>query len=271
MASEGESTGLTEAVSALQRLAPHLQSRIRRGVVGSSRYAQSLRQSIREAAEDPEARPVLISGEPGLEKDNIAALIHFGSPARRHLMVRFNAALLRADGAELFSGDSREPALLECLGKGALLLDQIDRVEPALRPLLLELVRDGTWRDPLDRTPRRFAGRVFLTAETSQDLGPGVVSIRVPPLRVRRADLGEWLRYAVRQRSRSLGWSEPPRLSDALIKRLQGYDFPGNVRELVTLVDRALRQCSGAHPAVLPEDVFWTDQRRGRARFDLWR
>lgn len=271
MASEGESTGLTEAVSALQRLAPHLQSRIRRGVVGSSRYAQSLRQSIREAAEDPDARPVLISGEPGLEKDNIAALIHFGSPARRHLMVRFNGALLRADGAELFSGDSREPALLECLGKGALLLDQIDRVEPALRPLLLELVRDGTWRDPRDGTPRRFAGRVFLTAETSQDLGPGVVSIRVPPLRVRRADLGEWLRYAVRQRSRSLGWSEPPRLSDALIKRLQGYDFPGNVRELVTLVDRALRQCSGAHPAVLPEDVFWTDQRRGRPRFDLWR
>lgn len=271
MASEGEPIDRSSAVDDLQRLAPHLQSRIRRGVVGSSRYAQSLRQAIREAAEDPLARPVLISGEPGLEKDNIAALIHYGSPARRHLMVRLNCALLGPDGAELFSGDAKEPPLLQCLGEGALLLDQIDRADPALRPRLLELLHSGRWHNAADGTPRRFDGRVFLTAETSQDLGAEVVAIRVPPLRVRRADLGDWLRYAVRQRSRSLGWSQPPRVSDALIKRLQSYDFPGNVRELVTLVDRALRQCSGAHPAVLPEDVFWTDQRRGRPRFDLWR
>jgi len=181
MASEGDSTTPPTSASDLQRLAPHLQSRIRRGVVGSSRYAQSLRQAIREAAEDPLARPVLISGEPGLEKDNIAALIHFSSPARRHFMVRLNCALLRPDGAELFGGDSREPPLLRCLGEGALLLDQVDRADPALRPLLLELVRGGRWRDPQDGTPQTFSGRVFLTAETSQDLGANVVAIRVPP------------------------------------------------------------------------------------------
>lgn len=271
MAHEGESSTPPATLSTLQRLAPWLQSRIRRGVVGSSRYAQALRQAIREAAEDPLARPVLISGEPGLEKDNLAALIHFGSPARRQFMVRLNCALLRPDGAELFSGDADEPPLLDCLGTGALLLDQIDRADPALRPRLLELVHGGHWRDGRDGAARVFPGRVFLTAETSQDLGPDVVAIRVPPLRVRRADLGDWLRFAVRQRSRGLGWSEPPQLSDTLIKRLQSYDFPGNVRELITLVDRALRQCSGTHPAVLPEDVFWTDQRRGRPRFDLWR
>jgi transcriptional regulator with AAA-type ATPase domain/NAD-dependent dihydropyrimidine dehydrogenase PreA subunit len=252
-------------------LAPHLQSRIRRGVVGSSRYAQALRRAIREAAVDPQAKPVLISGEPGLEKDNLAALIHFSSPARRQLMVRFNCALLRADGAELFSPERDHPPLLEMLGEGALLLDQIDRADPALYPALLELVKSGTWIQPQNGTHHHFSGRVFLTAETSQDLGDSVRSIRVPPLRVRRADLGEWLRYAVRQRSLSLGWNQPPQVSDALIKRLQGHDFPGNVRELVTLVDRALRQCSGTHPAVLPEDVFWTESRRSRPRFDVWR
>jgi transcriptional regulator with AAA-type ATPase domain len=261
----------SEVDRALRRLAPYLQNRIRRGVVGSSRYAQNLRRSIREAAEDPAGRPVLISGEPGLEKDNLAALIHFSSPARRQLMVRLNCALLRADGAELFSGDREQPALLHCLGEGALLLDQIDRTDPALWPLLMELIGSGTWRQPGGGAPQRFAGRVFLTAETSQDLGPEVRAIRVPPLRVRRADLGEWLRYAVRQRSRSLGWSQPPQISQGVIQRLQSYDFPGNVRELFTLVDRALRQCSGTHPAVLPDDVFWTDQRRNRPRFDLWR
>ncbi|MEB3244183.1 MAG: sigma 54-interacting transcriptional regulator [Cyanobacteriota bacterium] len=262
-----------DAMSAacLQRLAPHLQQRIRRGVVGSSRYAQNLRRAIREAAEDPQAPPVLISGEPGLEKDNIAALIHFSSPARRQLMVRLNCALLRPDGAELFQADGQGPALLNCLGRGALLLDQIDLADPLLRPALLRLVREGTWRPSEQDAWRHFDGRVFLTAETSLDLGGAVVPIRVPPLRVRRADLGDWLRYAVRQRSRSLGWSQPPRLSDTLVKRLQNHDFPGNVRELIALVDRALRQCSGTHPATLPEEVFWTDQRRGRPRFDLWR
>lgn len=271
MDNQGDPADPTPPAACLRRLAPYLQNRIRRGVVGSSRYAQSLRRAIREAAEDPQGRPVLISGEPGLEKDNLAALIHFSSPARRHLMVRLNCALLRPDGAELFSGDPHQPPLLQCLGEGALLLDQIDRADPALRPLLEELVRHRSWRDRSNGELQRFPGRVFLTAETSQDIGRGLVAIRVPPLRVRRADLGEWLRYAVRQRSRSLGWSQPPQVSETLIKRLQSYDFPGNVRELFSLVDRALRQCTSSHTALLPDDVFWTDQRRSRPRFDLWR
>ena len=263
--------GALPPAGCLLRLAPFLQQRIRRGVVGSSRYAHNLRRAIRDAAQDPQGRPVLISGEPGLEKDNIAALIHFSSPARRELMVRLNCALLRPDGTDLFSAERDQPALLQCLGQGALLLDQIDRADPALRPQLLQLVEKRLWRNPAQDREERFAGRVFLTAETSLDFGTTLVTIRVPPLRVRRADLGEWLRYAVRQRSRALGWSHPPQVSEALVKRLQSYDFPGNVRELITLVDRALRQCSSTHPTSLPDDVFWTDQRKIRLRFDLWR
>ena len=82
----------------LLRLAPLLVGRARRGVLGSSRYARSLREAVRQASCDAEARPVLISGEPGLEKDNLAALIHFGSPARQQLMMRLDGALLRPDG-----------------------------------------------------------------------------------------------------------------------------------------------------------------------------
>jgi transcriptional regulator with AAA-type ATPase domain len=51
----------------MRRLAPYLVGRSRRGVVGSSRYAQALRRAIREAAADPARQPVLISGVPGLE------------------------------------------------------------------------------------------------------------------------------------------------------------------------------------------------------------
>ncbi len=262
-----------DPAACLLRLAPYLLGRARRGVVGSSRYAQTLRQAVREAAADPAAKAVLITGEPGLEKDNLAALIHYGSPARKRLMVRLNCALLRADGADLFGAGPDGVSLLECLGDGALLLDQIDRTEPALLPALLELARSGSWRSPEEpERQRTFAGRVFLTAETPIRGCEGFARlIRVPALRVRRQDLGEWLRYGVRQRALSLGWERPPRVSDGLVKRLQSYDFPGNVRELAVVIDRALRQCSEGHPSVLPDEVFWTERRQQRARFDLWR
>jgi len=262
----------TSSSAGLRRLAPFLLGRVRRGIVGSSRYAQKLRDAIREASADPCGAPVLISGEPGLEKDNIAALIHYGSAARKQLLVRLNGALLRSDGAELFAPGPDGAALLDLLGGGGLLIDQVDRVDPALLPRLRALALERRWQGP-DGEERPFNGRIFFTSETHLD-GFEAVSrpIRVPPLRVRRQDLGEWLRYGVRQKARSLGWTPPPQVSAALVKRLQTYDFPGNIRELSQLIDRALRQCAASRPAELPEDVFWTEPRQpARARFELWR
>ncbi len=266
-----ESSVEASPAACLMKLAQFLVGRSRRGVVGSSRYAQALRGSIRAAAADPQAGPVLISGEPGLEKDNIAALIHFGSAARKRLLVRLNAATLRPDGAELFTASADGPALLVCLGAGSLLLDQVDRVDPALLAALGELARSGSWRDPSGGV-HHFAGRLFFTTETTVPaLDAQVRTIRVPPLRVRRQDLGEWLRYGVRIKARSLGWSPPPQVSEALVRRLKTNDFPGNLRELTELITRALQQCDADRPAVLPEEVFWTGRRQAKARIDLWR
>jgi transcriptional regulator with AAA-type ATPase domain len=58
-------------------LRPYLVNKAKRGIIGKSRYAVRLRQQIKKAAED--RKSALIFGEPGLEKDNIATLIHFGS------------------------------------------------------------------------------------------------------------------------------------------------------------------------------------------------
>ena len=263
----------------LLKLAPHLLGRSRRGVVGSSRYAERLRDAVRAAAADPQARPVLISGEPGLEKDNIAALIHFGSPRRRRLMARIDAAALGDDGAALFGSPSRdgEGSLLACLGDGALLIDNLDRAHPALQPRLLELARSGLWR-PLDTAAaaaHSFSGRLFFTTESALPAFDKVCTlIRVPPLRVRRSDLGEWLRYGVRQRSARLGWPRPPEVPEAVVKRLQGHDFPNNIRELEVLIDRALQQVRRQGPelpSLLPDDVFWTAERSPKLRLDLWR
>ena len=267
----------------LLRLAPLLVGRARRGVVGNSRYARSLREAVRQASQDPTARPVLISGEPGLEKDNLAALIHFGSPARQQLMLQLDGALLRPDGSELFGAASDDhPPLLQLLGDGALLIDKLDQVPAPLLPRLLQLARDGSWcPNGAPGELRRFGGRLFFTSEAAvPQVDRSCTLIRVPPLRVRRQDLGEWLRYGVRQRSRKLGWTRPPAVPESVVKRLQSYDFPNNLRELETLIYRALQQMrrqeggasgNGVWPAVLPEDVFWTAPRQQRFRFDIWR
>ena len=65
-------------------------------------------------------------------------------------------------------------------------------------------------------------------------------------------------------------------MPDAVVRRLQNHDFANNLRELESLVDRALRQArqqtsATGLPIILPEEVFWTGQRSQNARFDLWR
>ena len=279
-----------EQQAALLRLAPHIVGRTRRGVVGSSRYAKALREAVRHASDDRNRQPVLISGEPGLEKDNLAALIHFGSPDRHQLLVQLDGALLRPDGAELFGSATAdgEGSLLDTLGSGSLLIDKLDQVSAELQPALLQLARNGRWQAPgADSHERQFTGRVYFTAEASMpSFDRACTLIRVPPLRVRRQDLGEWLRYGVRQRSRKLGWDQPPEVPETVVKRLQIYDFPNNLRELEMLIYRALQQArrqadgeaaggstaaAAVLPAALPEDVFWTSPRQQRFRFDIWR
>ncbi|WP_010310045.1 4Fe-4S binding protein [Synechococcus sp. CB0101] len=253
----------------LLKLAPLLVGRVRRGVVGSSRYARSLRDAVRQVAHENDGRPVLITGEPGLEKDNLAALIHFGSSARKQLMVRLDGALLKPDGSDLFGTGG----VLELLGAGSLLIDQLEHVPEALMPRLVQLAKDKTWGEG---RKHRCEARLFFTTETAQpEFDSFCTTIRVPPLRVRRGDLGEWLRYGIRQQSRKMGWSTPPDVQDSVIKRLQNYDFPNNLRELEELIHRALQQarCQNqeSFPDLLPEDVFWTPARQQRYRFDIWR
>ncbi len=90
---------------------PYVMGRARHGVVGSSRYAHRLRQALLEAAKDAEHQPLLILGEPGLEKDNLAALVHYGSERRRRLLVRLDAGDLQGNGRLLFD-DLKDSSLL---------------------------------------------------------------------------------------------------------------------------------------------------------------
>lgn len=87
-------------------LRPYIVPKARRAIMGSSRYAEKLRSQIQDAFDSREA--VLIFGEPGLEKDNIAALIHFQSDEyRKQPLVIVSCATLQSNGADLF-GEGRQ-------------------------------------------------------------------------------------------------------------------------------------------------------------------
>ncbi len=239
-------------------LRTYLVPQAKRGIIGSSRYAVKLRQQIRTAAGDD--LPVLISGEPGLEKDNIAALIHFGSNRRHQPIIRLKSALITT-GAELFGRAGGKPGLLEWLGEGTLILNDVQELPRELVPQIEQLLTTGTYT-PIARDgeiampPRPSNARIILISESTQPTFNKVVKhqLKVPGLRVRKADLEAQVNYYINIICRQTKVAKPQVTPEA-IRRLQAYDFPGNLKELQGMVDRALLQAQGSK--LLTEEVFW--------------
>lgn len=249
-----------------EALLPYRVPKVERGIVGNSRYAVRLRHQIKEAAEDRE--PVLVFGEPGLEKDNCCALIHFSSAHRRQPLIKISASRLQASGMDLFGRLGGKSGLLDWLGEGTLIINNAQDLEPELIPKIAQLLNQGTYapvsRD--DEQPaelRRCQSRIVLISErVLPELQPLVHHlIKVPPLRVRKADIKTQAEYYLSLATRSRGLSKP-RISPEALRRLQSYDFPGNLTELRNLTDRALVQSAGA--PVLTEEVFWSTQVKGK-------
>lgn len=261
-----ELTQLTSALTYEQErsvaLRPYLVTKVKRGIVGTSRYAVRLRQEIRAVANSKKS--VLIFGEPGLEKDNIASLIHFGSPQRREPIIKVNCGILQTSGADLFGRASGKPGLIEWLGEGTLLLNNIQELPSELVPKIAQLLETGTYT-PVSRAgdlparPRISRARILMIAEKTQPAIARCVGhkIKVPPLRVRKTDIKAWVDYYISLYTRSKGIHKPEIAPEAL-RRLQSYDYPGNFKELQSLVERAIVQSEGA--TELTEEIFWSAQ-----------
>jgi transcriptional regulator with AAA-type ATPase domain/NAD-dependent dihydropyrimidine dehydrogenase PreA subunit len=253
-------------------LRPYLVNRAKRGVIGRSRYAERLRNQIRNAG--THRRPVLLFGEPGLEKDNLAALVHFGSKSRREPMIQLDCGKLQASGAELFGRAGGKPGLLAALGRGTLVLSDPknldeDLVEPVARLLQTQRYRPVN-RPGMAVTPElEFQGRIILISEQAVPELDNIVqdTIKVPPLRVRKADLEDQVQYYLslicRQRRRNRIQVTPE-----AIRRLQSYDFPNNLRELNNLVERAVSQMGPDD--IITEEIIWPSQsKKKRLRLNL--
>ncbi len=243
-------------------LRPYLVPKVKRGVIGKSRYGVKLRSQIKKMADN--RQPVLIFGEPGLQKDNLAALIHFSSPFRREPIIQVNCSQLQSSGAELFGRVGGKLSLLEAIGKGTIILNNLHELTPELWQPIAEVLATQTYH-PVSRqgdeqtSPKMTQGRIIIISEKKLPNIDELVEnvIKVPPLRVRKADIEDLVNYYISLICRRRGIAKVGLSAEAL-RRLQAYDFPNNLRELENLVERAIIQLQGYQE--ITEEIIWPSQ-----------
>lgn len=267
---EGLTAQLAYEQERLTILQPYLVPKVKRGIVGKSRYAVRLRSQVIQAAQHRD--PVLIFGEPGLEKDNLAALIHFSSPDRRKPIIQVDCSKLQTSGADLFGRVGGKPGLIEALGTGTLVLNNVEKIPPTLVAPLVQLIQTKTyglvrgpkelseeWPEEPSIAPKPCHARLILISEKVIPQLAQVMStaIKAVPLRVRKPDIEDLVNYFISLICRDKRIRKV-RITPEALRRLQAYDFPNNLRELDNLVQRAMVQLQGSSD--ITEEIIWPSQ-----------
>jgi len=228
-------------------------------IYGSSAAMQEVRELIGRVA--PTGATVLITGETGTGKELVARAIHKNSPRASKPFVAVNCAaftetLLESElfGHEkgAFTGaDRSRQGLFEAAHEGTLFLDEVAEMSPAAQAKLLRVVTDGQVLRLGTTRPRKVDVRLLVAThrDLTQRVRDGlfrqdlyyrlaVVPIAIPPLRERREDIAVLSELFVRQVSMELKLPKRTLMPEAL-EKLRSYDFPGNIRELRNLIERA--------------------------------
>ncbi|MBV6320927.1 sigma 54-interacting transcriptional regulator [Duganella violaceipulchra] len=224
-------------------------------LLGVSSAAIKVRELIRQVAATDV--PVLLLGATGSGKEVVARAIHHASARRAAPLVSVNMATLSDTlaAADLFGAEkgaytgaqASRPGWFAEAGEGTLFLDEIGNAPAAIQPMLLRVLECGAYRPLGARSDAQARAR--LIAATDQDLEWGGFNqpllrrlegfvIRLPPLRERRADIGLLILHFLRDwEARAGGQAQLPA---AFVGALCRYDWPGNVRQLASAVQRTL-------------------------------
>ncbi len=243
-------------------------------IVGSSEAMLLVHKQIARAA--PSNATVLIRGESGVGKELVARAVHFNSPRKEGPFVCLNCAALTESllESELFGHErgaftgatERKIGKFESADKGTLMLDEIGEMSPAIQAKFLRVLEGHSFERVGGSKSLKVDVRVI--AATNRDLEKAVregifrkdlffrlhvVTIEVPPLRRRPDDIPELAEYFLQTFNRATG-RKLAGFSPASLQVLMRYRWPGNIRELKNVVERAV--VLSQHQEIEPDDLL---------------
>ncbi len=244
-----------------------------RRLLGDSEPMQKMRVMINRVARSQ--APVHITGESGTGKELVARLIHESGPRKDAPFVPVSCGAIPSElmESELF-GHRRgsftgavadKLGLVQAAEGGTLFLDEVADLPFVMQVKLLRLIQEKTARPVGDQREQPVDVRIL--SATHRDLGElvasgrfredlyyriDVIDLRVPSLRERLADVPE-LAATINERFAARMGMAAPAISDAAMELLATHDYPGNVRELENIIERALTLCDGG--TIRPEDI----------------
>jgi len=232
---------------------------------GDSPAIVALKQTLGKVARSQ--APVYIAGESGVGKELVARLIHEQGPRATGPFVPVNCGAIPSELMESeFFGHRKgsftgavgdKEGLFQAAHGGTLFLDEVAELPLHMQVKLLRAIQEKAVRPigareevPVDvrilsATHKNLAALVE-QGQFRQDLfyRINVIELRVPPLRERRGDVAQLSNFVLRQLANKSGGT-PGHLLPAAQQALDSYDFPGNVRELENILERAMAMCDG--------------------------
>jgi two-component system response regulator PilR (NtrC family) len=218
---------------------------------------------------------ILLTGESGTGKGLVAQAVHFHSLRRDKPMVSLNCGAMPENllESELFGhmrgaftgADSNKKGLLEVAERGSVFLDEIGEMSPVMQVKLLRVLQERRYRRVGGLEEMQADIRVI--AATNQDLPRlisegrfredlfyriNVIPISLPPLRERREDISLIAEHFLQKYNEQMG-KEIVGISHQAMDMLQGHDWPGNIRELENVMERAV--ALEPTPSILAESL----------------
>jgi DNA-binding NtrC family response regulator len=247
-------------------ISKNLEEKIDRQFIGISPQILAVFEQAITAAKYPDSN-VLITGESGTGKENIARIIHYSSPRKEHVFCAVNSSAITESLLESeFFGHKKgsftgavtdKMGFFEVCHQGTLFLDEIADMPLSLQAKILRATEEKVVTRVGDTNQIRTDFRVI--SATNHDIDKRVdrkkfrldllhrlntLHIHIPALRERPADIKPLLNHFVD--SYAMRFNKPNlRVSKEAVDALMNYSFPGNVRELRNMVERAAILCTG--------------------------
>jgi formate hydrogenlyase transcriptional activator len=248
-------------------------------IIGRSAALEAVLEKVELVA--PTTSTVLIRGETGTGKELVAKAIHNISPRYDRPFVKVNCVAIPLDllESELFGHErgaftgaiSQKIGRFELADKGTLFLDEVGDIPLPLQPKLLRVLQEQEFERLGSTRTHRVDVRVV--AATHRDLEHmvkrsefrgdlyyrlNVFPVLLPPLRARSEDLPALITYFVDLYARQMG-KRIEQIPEATMLALRSYDWPGNVREVQNLIQRAvILSCDGVLPNPLESNHLET-------------